>query len=78
MTPSPDGSALVCGFMVPETRARGDLPWSKRLVVLYRAGAFHKQSILGPSASVPRPPPPPDPVREFSELGESFWLKPAP
>jgi hypothetical protein len=33
LAPSPDGSALAGGFIVPEAEAPGDLPWSKRILV---------------------------------------------
>src|SRR5262249_41078403 len=80
LSPSADGSALACGFIVPEAGAPGELPWSKRLLVLYHAGDFHEEWSLGPAASLPPPPPPPlpDPVRDFPEFAEGFGLKSGP
>ncbi len=78
LAPSADGSALACGFVVPETGAPGNLPWSKRLLVLYRAGDFREEWSFGATADLPHPPPLPDPLLDFPEFAEGFGLKSEP
>ena len=78
LTPSPDGSALACGFVVPEAGAPGELPWSKRLLVIYRAGDFRELWSLSPTTNFNPPPPLPDPVRDFPEFAAGFDLKSEP
>jgi hypothetical protein len=78
LTPSSDGSALACGFVVPEAGAPGDLPWSKRLLVVYRADDFRESWSLGAAADLPSPPPLPDPLRDFPEFAAGFGLKSEP
>src|SRR6185503_10141458 len=78
LAPSPDGSALACGFVVPEIGAPGELPWSKRLLLVYRADDFREQWSLGSAANPPPTPPLPDPVRDFPGFAEGFGLKSEP
>lgn len=78
LTPSPDGSALAGGFIVPEAGPAGEVPWSKRLLVVYEAGGFREQWSLSPMANPPPVPPLPDPVRDFPEFAEGFGLKSEP
>ena len=79
---SGDERALVSGFIVLEPGApvpeEVDLPWSRSFLTVSDASSGKERWAFAPPSGAPRPPRPPDPLRDFPEFAEGFGLATVP